>query len=84
MYGGGGARILRTLVAGRGQDVRVEGRGVHLGLVPKKEGYISLFAQDARPTPSPRLGAHLEDAHLHVHLRTLVGFSPLLGLAAEA
>ena len=82
MPGGGGARILRTLVAGRGQDVRVEGRGVHLALVPKREGYISLFCLDAHPTPSPASSAHLEDARLDAHLRILVGFPPPLGLDA--
>ena len=82
MPGGGGARILRTLVAGRGQDVRVGCRGAHVRLVPKREGYISLFCLDAHPTPSPASSAHLEDARLDAHLRILVGFPPPLGLDA--
>jgi hypothetical protein len=75
MHGGGGARILRTMVAGRGQDVRVGCRGVHVGLVPKKERYSLSLAQDAHPTPSPRLGAHLEDVRSHVHPCILVALS---------
>ena len=73
---------MRTLVAGRGQDVRVGCRGAHVRLVPKREGYISLFCLDAHPTPSPASCAHLEDARLDAHLRILVGFPPPLGLDA--
>ena len=73
---------MRTLVAGRGQDVRVGCRGAHVRLVPKREGYISLFCLDAHPTPSPASSAHLEDARLDAHLRILVGFPPPLGLDA--
>ena len=76
MPGRGGARILRTLVAGWWQDAQVEGRGVHLGLVPKKEGYISLFCARCTPTPFPRVGAHLEDARLGGHPYILVRHQP--------
>jgi hypothetical protein len=61
--------------AGRGQDVRVGCRGVHVGLVPKKVRYSLSLAQDAHPTPSPRLGAHLEDVRSRVHPCILVALS---------
>jgi hypothetical protein len=73
MHGGGGARILRSVVPNGGQDVRVEGQGVHVGIVPKKERYSLSLAQDAHPTPSPRLGAHLKDARSDLHLCILAG-----------